>query len=83
MEKLFAFSTALRKPIPPTLFPHLNEPAAAGRPLGRDLRESIKCLNSNEVEFLVVRALAVLWHAFPRYSADRSLSGRKGSDVLT
>jgi hypothetical protein len=27
-------------------------------------------LNSNEVEYLVVGALAVSWHGFPRYSAD-------------
>jgi len=34
------------------------------------LREFIECLNSNEVEYLVVGALAVSWHGFPRYSAD-------------
>lgn len=39
-------------------------------PLSRDLREFIECLNSNEVEYLVVGALAVSWHGFPRYSAD-------------
>lgn len=38
--------------------------------LSRDLREFIQCLNSNEVEYLVVGALAVSWHGFPRYSAD-------------
>jgi hypothetical protein len=27
-------------------------------------------LNSNEVEYLVVGALAVSWHGFSRYSAD-------------
>jgi hypothetical protein len=27
-------------------------------------------LNSNKVEYLVVGALAVSWHGFPRYSAD-------------
>jgi hypothetical protein len=27
-------------------------------------------LSSNEVEYLVVGALAVSWHGFPRYSAD-------------
>jgi len=38
--------------------------------LSKDLREFIECLNSNEVEYLVVGALAVSWHGFPRYSAD-------------
>jgi hypothetical protein len=39
-------------------------------PLSRDLRAFIECLNSNEVEYLVVGALAVSWHGFPRYFAD-------------
>jgi hypothetical protein len=39
-------------------------------PLSSDLREFIECLNSNEVEYLVVGALPVSWHGFPRYSAD-------------
>src|ERR1700692_1532434 len=39
-------------------------------PLSRDLREFIECLNSNEVEYLIVGALAVSWRGFPRYSAD-------------
>jgi len=39
-------------------------------PLSRDSREFIECLNSNEVDYLVVGALAVSWHGFPRYSAD-------------
>jgi len=39
-------------------------------PLSSDLREFIECLNSNEVEYPVVGALAVSWHGFPRYSAD-------------
>jgi len=39
-------------------------------PLSKDLREFIECLNSNEVEHLIVGALAVSWHGFPRYSAD-------------
>ncbi len=41
--------------------------------LSSDLREFIECLNSNEVEYLVVGALAVSWHGFPRYSADVDL----------
>jgi hypothetical protein len=39
-------------------------------PLNRDLREFIECLNSNKVEYLIVGALAVSWHGFPRYSGD-------------
>src|SRR5258708_10244884 len=39
-------------------------------PLHKDLREFIECLNSSRVEYLVVGALAVSWHGFPRYSAD-------------
>jgi hypothetical protein len=39
-------------------------------PLNRDLREFIECLNANSVEYLVVGALAVSWHGFPRYSGD-------------
>ena len=38
--------------------------------LHRDLRQSIECLNSNKVEYLIVGALAVSWHGFTRYSAD-------------
>jgi hypothetical protein len=39
-------------------------------PLSKDLREFVECLNSNRVEYLVVGALAVSWHGYPRYSAD-------------
>ena len=39
-------------------------------PLNKDLREFVECLNSNRVEYLVVGALAVSWHGYPRYSAD-------------
>ncbi len=39
-------------------------------PLSRDLREFVECLNSNRVEYLIVGALAVSWHGYPRYSAD-------------
>ncbi len=34
------------------------------------MREFVECLISNEVEFVVVGALAVAWHGFPRYSGD-------------
>jgi len=39
-------------------------------PRGKDLLEFVECLNSNEVEYLIVGALAVSWHGFPRYSGD-------------
>src|SRR5271156_5028279 len=39
-------------------------------PLSRDLKEFVGCLNSNRVEFVIVGALAVSWHGFPRYSGD-------------
>ena len=39
-------------------------------PLSKDLREFVECLNSKRVKYLVVGALAVSWHSFPRYSAD-------------
>ena len=39
-------------------------------PLSRDLKEFVECLNSNRVEYLIVGALAVSWHGFPRYSGD-------------
>ncbi len=39
-------------------------------PLSKDLREFIECLNSNRVDYLIVGALAVSWHGYPRYSAD-------------
>ena len=39
-------------------------------PFSKDLREFVECLNSNGIEYLVVGALAVSWHGYPRYSAD-------------
>jgi hypothetical protein len=38
--------------------------------LTKDSREFIGCLHSNRVEFLIVGAMAVSWHGFPRYSGD-------------
>lgn len=38
--------------------------------LSRDLREFLKSLNANEVEYLVVGAYAVGWHGYPRYTGD-------------
>ncbi len=39
-------------------------------PLSRDFKEFVECLNSNKVEYLIVGALAVSWHGFPRHSGD-------------
>ena len=36
----------------------------------RDWREFIECLNANQVEFLIVGALAVARHVRPRYTKD-------------
>src|SRR5579859_1579804 len=49
-------------------------------PLSKDLREFIECLTSNKVEYLVVGALAVSWHGFPRYSADVDILVRPSED---
>ena len=49
-------------------------------PLSKDLREFVECLNSHKVEYLVVGALAVSWHGFPRYSADIDFFVRASSD---
>jgi hypothetical protein len=38
--------------------------------LSRDLREFVGCLISNKAEFLIVGAVAVSFHGFPRYSGD-------------
>ncbi|HYI97946.1 MAG TPA: nucleotidyl transferase AbiEii/AbiGii toxin family protein [Bryobacteraceae bacterium] len=38
--------------------------------LTKDSREFVEYLISNKVEFLIVGALAVSWHGFPRYSGD-------------
>jgi hypothetical protein len=38
--------------------------------LTKDLREFVEWLNSNEVEYLIVGAMAVSWYGFPRYSGD-------------
>ncbi len=49
-------------------------------PLTKDSREFIECLRSNRVEFLVVGALAVSWHGFPRYSGDIDFFIRPGRE---
>ena len=49
-------------------------------PLTKDSREFIECLRSNKVEFLIVGALAVSWHGFPRYSGDIDFFVRPGGE---
>ena len=49
-------------------------------PLTKDSREFIECLRSSRVEFLVVGALAVSWHGFPRYSGDIDFFIRPGRE---
>lgn len=49
-------------------------------PLTKDSREFIECLRSNKVEFLIVGALAVSWHGFPRYSGDIDFFVRPGCE---
>ena len=49
-------------------------------PLTKDSREFIECLRSNKVEFLIVGALAVSWHGFPRYSGDIDFLARASHD---
>src|SRR5262245_39986766 len=48
--------------------------------LTKDLREFVECLNKNDVEYLIVGALAVSWHGYPRYSADIDLFVRPDSE---
>lgn len=42
-------------------------------PLTKDSREFVECLSSNKVDFLIVGALAVSWHGYPRFSADMDI----------
>jgi hypothetical protein len=39
-------------------------------PLPEDWRAFIESLNSNGVEYLIVRAVALAYHGFPRYTGD-------------
>jgi hypothetical protein len=48
--------------------------------LTKDSREFIECLRSNKVEFLIVGAVAVSWHGFPRYSGDIDFFVRPGRE---
>jgi hypothetical protein len=49
-------------------------------PLNKDWREFIELLNSNGVDYLVVGALAVAFHGFPRYTGDLDLLVRPTED---
>lgn len=49
-------------------------------PLTKDSHEFIEFLRSNKVEFLIVGALAVSWHGFPRYSGDIDFFVRPGRE---
>ncbi len=49
-------------------------------PLTKDSREFVECLRSNKAEFLIVGALAVSWHGFPRYSGDIDFFVRPGRE---
>jgi hypothetical protein len=54
-------------------------------PLTKDLREFVRLLNANAVEYLEVGAFAVAFHGFPRYTADLDLlvrSSRENADRL-
>jgi hypothetical protein len=42
-------------------------------PINKDLREFVALLNSNQVDYLVVGAIAVAFHGFPRYTGDLDL----------
>ena len=49
-------------------------------PLTKDSRQFIECLRSNRVDFLIVGAMAVSWHGFPRYSGDIDFFVRPGEE---
>jgi hypothetical protein len=49
-------------------------------PLPEDWRAFIESLNSNEVEYLVVGAVALAHHGFPRYTGDLDVLVRNSPD---
>ena len=49
-------------------------------PFPEDWRAFIESLNSNEVEYLIVGAVAVVHHGFPRYTGDLSVLVRNSTD---
>jgi hypothetical protein len=49
-------------------------------PLPEDWREFIESLNSNGVEYVVVGAVALAHHGFPRYTGDLDVLVRNSAD---
>jgi hypothetical protein len=49
-------------------------------PLPEDWRAFIESLNSNGVEYVVVGAVALAYHGFPRYTGDLDVLVRNSSD---
>jgi hypothetical protein len=49
-------------------------------PLPEDWRAFIESLNSNEVEYVVVGAVALAHHGFPRYTGDLDILVRNTTD---
>ena len=52
-------------------------------PLPEDWRAFIESLNSNGVEYLVVGAVALAHHGFPRYTGDLDVLVRNSPDNST
>jgi len=52
----------------------------------RDWKEFVELLNSNEVEYVIVGAVALAWHGYPRYTGDVDIlirqSRQNGERVL-
>src|SRR6185437_891877 len=42
-----------------------------------DWKEFVALLNSNEVEYAIVGALALAWHGYPRYTGELDLRIRR------
>ena len=49
-------------------------------PLPKDWRAFIESLNSNKVEYLIVGAVALAHHGFPRYTGDLDILVRRTAD---
>ena len=47
------------------------------RPLSKDLQEFIRLAKANEVEFLIVGAVALAFHGRPRYTGDLDIFVRR------
>ena len=50
------------------------------RPLSKDLQEFIRLAKANEVEFLIVGAVAMAFHGRPRYTGDLDIFVRRSSE---